>query len=886
MTPVSAKTPLPPLALALMRALLPRAERDEVIADLAAEYARHRETLGETSARRWLWRQTFASLPSLFRWNWWRGRTGFEPRANAFRPGGYVLNSLLADARYAARRLLARPTYTILAVLTLALGIGGTAAVYGIARGLIFEPLPYANADEVAIFWFGGSWNEKEFVTLRGSFPGFRSVAFYREGSVTMRDGDAPARLIPAVLTSTELFGVLGARPIIGRGFAPGEDASGAEPVAVLSYGLWQELGGDRSILGQRITLDGTPRTVIGVMPRGFWFPSPEPRIWVPLTLNPQGQNGSYALVGHVSPGLDPAHMTPQVAELMRMLDERFEYSKDWDKTRGGHVTPIRDDLLGPMRPALYATLVAMGLILLIGCANVAALMLGQVEGRTAELAVRSALGANHVRLTQQLVVESLFVGILAAALGAGLAASGFRVLADALPLGAWAESAVFDWRMFASALLIAVVSVLLVAVVPVTALWRGDLRGALSRARTGGIQGRGGRLERGLVVTQVALAMLIASGAALLVRSVAKLYAIEPGIVTEGVAVIDIVPSAGLTSAQRGQAMDEMMNALRQLPGVRSVSGAMKLPLRGSGNSFGITIPGRPDLEATTTYFRIVAPDYLETMGIRLREGRNFTSADLLTNATAAPTEIPILVNRELERRYFPGESALGRVVGGGFGINQRIVGIVDDVVEGDLTEEAKPARYYLAGSVAWWGGPVSLVFKTARPEDATALLDEARQSVQRAAPSYAVHETTTMDRVRDIAVGPARQVMMLLTLLCALALVLGAIGIYGVISHFAARRKRDWAIRMALGLPGTRVVRHIVGQGAGLVTAGIVVGAIGTLALARLLASFLFGVSTVDPLAFAAASLLLLGIGVMAAFFPARRAGTVDPAIALREQ
>lgn len=871
----------------ILRALLPRAERDEVLADLRTEYAHRAASYGEASARQWIWRQALSSAPALFRWSWWRGRTGFEPRANAFRPGGYVLSRFFSDARYAARRLVARPTYSLLAILTLALGIGGTAAVYGVARGLIFEPLPYGNADRVAIFWFGGSWNEREFTTLRGSFPGFQSVAFYREGDVTMREGDAPTRLIPAVLTSTELFDVLGVRPMMGRGFEPGEDAQGAEPVAVLSYGLWQELGGERSVLGRRLTLDGQERTVVGVMPRGFWFPSPEPRIWIPMTLVPERQNGSYALVGLAAPGQDVRQMEPQVASLMQMLGERFEYSKEWDKSKGGYVTPIRDDLLGPMRPGLYATLAAMGLILLIGCANVAALMLGQVEGRTTELAVRSALGANRVRLTQQLVVEALLVGIAAAALGGGMAALGFRVLVEALPLGAWSESALFDWRMFGVALVVAITAALVVALVPVAALWRGDLRGALSGLRTGGIQGRGGRVERGLVVTQVALAMLIASGAALLVRSVANLYAIDPGVRTEGVGVVDVVPSGSLTAVERIAAIDEVLQAVRALPGVESASAAMKIPLRGNGNSFGIEIPGRPELDNTTTFFRFVALDYFETMGYRVRAGRTFTSTDVFTEADSNPTEIPILINEELARRYFAGQNPIGQIVRGGMGpIDQRIIGIVGDAKEGELAEETKPARYYLVGTVGWWNSPVTLVMKTGSRDRTAALLEEARATVQRVAPAYAVQGTTTLARVLDLAVGPARQVMMLLTLLSALALVLGAIGIYGVIAHFAARRKRDWAIRMALGLPGTRVVRHIVGQGTMLVALGIVIGAVGTLALARLLASFLFGVSSVDPIAFAAASAVLLAIGMAAAFVPARRAATVDPAIALREQ
>jgi predicted permease len=874
------RTTPPRLPLALLRLLAPRPEREELLADLSAEYAEHAAAEGPTAARQWLWRQALGSAPALMRWTWWRGWTGFEPRANAYRPGGPMIATWLTDARYAARRLRSRPAYALVAVLTLALGIGGTAAVFGIARPLVFDPLPYAHADEVGMFWFGLSWTEEEFTELRGNFPGFRSVAFYRPGDVTMRDGDAPARLVTAIRTSTELFEVLGAKPMLGPGFQSGDDVEGAEPTVVLSYGLWRDLGGDPGIVGSRLSLDGSPRTVVGVMPRGFWFPDPAVRIWLAHPINPTGRNGSYSLVGRVAAGQDVRTLDAPLARLTAMLGERFEYSEQWDKTKNARVTPVRDALLGDMRPAIIATFVAMGFIFLIACANVAALMLGQVEGRTTELAVRSALGATRRRLTQQLAIEALLVGLAAGLAGAGLASAGFRLLAGALPLGAWGDAAAFDWTMFAAALAIAVIAVLLIALVPTISLWRGDLRGTLSGARTGGIQGRGGRLERGLVVAEVALAMLIASGAALLVRSVTKLYAIDPGIETAGVAVVDFVASAELDNVQRRQAIDEVTAALAELPGVRSAAASMKLPLRGGGNSFGISIDGRPDLPLTTTFFRVGTRDVFQTMGIAVRDGRTFDASD------RPDGEIPIVINEELAKRYFPGENPVGRLVGGGFNAPQRIIGVVGNVAEGALTDPPEPARYYLAGTVPWWSPGGSLLIRTTRPGDAEAILDDARRTIQRVAPSFAIQETTTMSRVLDVAVGPARQIMTLLSLLSALALLLGAIGIYGVISHFAARRKRDWAIRIALGLPGSRVIGHIVRQGVLLVVVGIAVGALGTMALTRLLSSFLFGVSALDPLAFAAATAALLGIGAAAAFVPAWRAARVDPALALREQ
>jgi predicted permease len=531
------------------------------------------------------------------------------------------------------------------------------------------------------------------------------------------------------------------------------------------------------------------------------------------------------------------------------------------------------------------ATLMAMVLILLIACVNVTALMLGQVEGRSSELIVRSALGATRSRITQQLVVEALLVGLLAAAAGGGLASVAFPVLARSLPIGAWKEAATFDWTLFAVALVLAMFAVLLVVLVATMSLWRGDLRGGLSSSRTGGIEGRGGRLERGLVVAEVALAMLIASGGALLVRSVTNLYAINPGVETNGVAVIDVLSDASLAPRRRIQKIDEMIVALSELPGARSVAAALKIPLRGGGDSFGIGIEGEGDAERTFTYFRMVSPRYFETMGIRLLDGRTFDVSDLAPPADSGVREIPVVINAALAAKYFPGQNPIGRRLIGGLSVPQRIIGIVADVAEANLTDGPEPTRYYMHAQ-AWFGKGGVLVIRTDRPEDAATLLAEARKTVERVAPEFAVQGTTTMSRVLDAAVGPARQVMSLLSLLSGLALVLGAVGIYGVIAHFAARRKRDWAIRVALGLPGSRVVTHVVRQGAVLAGIGIALGALGAVALTRLLTSFLYGVSGVDPIAFAAAGAALLLIGLVAAFIPARRAGTVDPAMVLREQ
>ncbi len=690
-------TTAPPLRFAatLLRVLLPAAERDEVLGDLGDEYAHRRGTRGRFAAAVWLWRQVLGSTPALLRRSWWRGWTGFEPAANRLLPGGPGMESWIMDLRYAVRRLRSRPTYTLLAVLTLALGVGGTAAIFSIVRGLLLEPLPYTREAEIGIFWFPFSWTEEELLFLRPSFPGFRRVAAYRPEDVTLESGDGPARLVPGISASSELFEVLGVRPALGRLFQPGDDRQGADPVAVLSYGLWQEMGGNASgasnasIIGRRVNLDGIPRTVISVMPRGFWFPDPTVRVWLAEPLDPESRSGVLTLVGRVAPGqrMDGEAMAPALARLTKTLGGRFKYPEQWDKTKNAAITPIREYLVGSLRPALLATLAAMAVILLIACANVAALMLTQVNRRAGELAVRSALGADRRRLSQQLVIEARVLGLVSGVAGALLAAGSFRVLAGALPLGAWADRAVIDWTMFAAAIALALLAALGIAVIPTVSLSRGDLRGALTSIRTEVTGGRDSRVESGLVVAEVALAVLLASGAGLLIRSVVNLYAIDPGLETHGVAVLDVAVNATTKTAERQQMMRTLLGELEHLPGVRSAALTSKLPLRGRGDNWGITVEGRPDLPDSTTAFRVVSRDYFQTLGIAVRQGRGFTDGD------RPGSELVTVINEAVAKKYFPGVDPIGRRVETGFGGWERIVGVVEDVAEADLTGGPEPA-------------------------------------------------------------------------------------------------------------------------------------------------------------------------------------------------
>ena len=795
------------------------------------------------------------------------------------------MESWILDLRFALRRMRGRPLHAALAVLTLALGVGGAAAIAGVVRGLLVRPLPYSHEERVGIFWGLYDWSEKEFLTLRPDFPGFSAVAAYTPLDALLERPGAPTRLVPGIAASAELFAVLGTRPLLGRGFERGDDVQGAEAVAVIGYGLFRDLGADPAIVGQRLELGGKLRTVVGVMPRGFWFPAPDVEVWVAQHLDPGDGSGDYALVGRLAPGVAWNALPSYLERTTRSLGEHFQFPAGWDLTKNAHVTPIRDALVGSLRPALLATLVAMALILLIACANVAALTLAQLEGRSGELASRVALGADRARLLQQLTAEALVVGLAAGAAGAALATASFHTLVAALPLGAWGAEARLGPGIVLVAIAAALGAALLVALPAIVSLGRSDLRAVLATSRTGGVARRGGRLESSLVVAEVALAVLLAAGAALLLRSVTNLYAVDPGIEARGLAVVDVVLPGNGSAAEKHRQIDELVDALGALPGVRSAAATHKLPLRGEGSSTGIQIEGRRTADETTTYFRIVTPGYLETMGLPLVEGRTLRTSDRASVPTGENGETPVVVNRALAERYFPHEDAVGHVLTDGFGVRERIVGVVGNAAEARLSDPPVPARYWLLDHVPFLLDRMSFVLRVAPGIDPAALLAPARKTIERLAPAAAVRETTTMTRVVDEAVGPVRQLVRLLGLLSLLAVVLGAVGVYGVLAHFVTRRKRDWAIRMALGAAPAQVVASVVRHGAALIAVGLALGLAASAAASRLLASLLYEVRGTDPAAFAGAGLVLLVVGLGAALLPAWRAGRTQPARLLRE-
>jgi predicted permease len=431
-------------------------------------------------------------------------------------------------------------------------------------------------------------------------------------------------------------------------------------------------------------------------------------------------------------------------------------------------------------------------------------------------------------------------------------------------------------WASVATAL----VAGIAIAAVPGVALWRGNLQSTMATTRTGGIAARGGKLEGGLVVAQMALAVLLAAAAGLLIRTVANLHGIDPGTNVADIAVVDATMPVRLNANDRRRTVLDAVESLASLPGVKAVAATQKLPLRGSGDNYGIAIQGRPDVQQTTTAFRMVTRNYFDTMGIPLRAGRTF---DISDRDTSDPV---VVINEALAAKYFPGENPIGRVLLSGFGqAGERIVGIVGNAAEADLTDKAVPARYMLYDQLPFAANGTAFALRVARAEDVPAVLDAARLSLARAGSQLAVQQTTSMRAVFDKAIGPVGRVVTLLSILAGLALVLGAVGVYGVISHYVSRRSRDYGICIAIGMPPSRVVSQVVGRGLSLVAAGSVLGLAAAIGATRVLASLLYGVRPTDPLALGGAVVILLVIGALAAFAPARRASLTDPAVVLRQ-
>lgn len=786
-----------------------------------------------------------------------------------------------------------------MAALTLALGIGPTTAIYTVVDGVLLRGLGVADAERLVVLWEMDRDPEPNRVAPANFFEwqaqarSFSSMAYFVQWPMNLTGSGEPQE-VQAQLVSADFFRTLGARPLLGRDFRPEDGRTGdvakytQGDVVVLSHALWRSrFGGDPSILGKTIRLDDRARPVLGVMDPDFRVLDRKPDLWIPLSL-PKGDRESFGRfltgVARLKPGVTLERAAAEMSAVARRLEEAYPaYDAGW----GVKVVPWRDQVVGRVRPALLVLLGAVGILLLIACTDVANLLLGRASARRREVVVRLSLGATRGRLVRQLLTESVALSLVGGGIGVAAAALGTRTLVRSLPASAQLprlDAVAVDGRVLAFALGVTLLTGVLFGLAPALAASRTDLYGTVPDAARGTTGGRGAlRLRRGLVVAEVALALMLLVGAGLLLRSFQKLQRVDTGMRAEGVLTLRMRLSSDAYDtghAMRGF-LARLLPGLQALPGVRAVGTIWFLPLSGDRSNTAAYRPDRPKPapgQEPSADIRVVGGDYFRAHGIRILRGRGFDARD---HAGAAPT---FVINEALAREHFPGEDPIGKrmaylwddlVVG-------EIVGVVEDTRDAGVAEPPAPAIYRAFGQA-----PTSLlnvVIRTAG--DPMALAGPAREVVRRLDPNLPVASVRSMESVVAEATARPRLSSYLLGAFAAVALLLAAIGLYGVISYGVAQRRGEIGVRVALGAARRDIVRLIVRQGLAMTAVGLVLGLVGALALTRLLRSLLFGVTTTDAVTFVAVPLLLVGVALLASFLPASRAARQDPATALRTQ
>lgn len=795
--------------------------------------------------------------------------------------------AVLSDVRLALRQLWRRPAFTVMGVGTLALGLGATVAFSSVALGLLVRPLPVTDESRLQVFWSDFNWRGVEFDFVKARQRAFSGLAAYSNEGYTLRVNDQSSTVL-ATVGSAELFDVLGAQALMGRTFQPGDDRPGASPVVVVSHGFWQqELGGDPAVLGRRLEIDGAPVEVVGVMPRGFYFPSPMFRIWRPLTLDPASDNyqgnGWLVLVGRERVGLSRGELTADVEAIAQALGERFEYPEAWDKTKGAAVTPLRDYTRGTMRRAVLLLQAAVVLVLGIACANVAALVLARTTDRAGELGLRAALGAGRGRLVRQIVVESLTMSTLSAAAGVAVAGVGFRFLVARLPLTDGLEETLgLDWTFLALAIGLSLLVGVVVAVVPVRALIAGRLDGiGHERSAAGGAPMRTGRTHHLLIVSEVALAVLLVTGAATFTRAVNQLFAIDPGFDVEHVAAMDLVaPGRIMAGPARREAFAQTLERVSALPGVAAAGLVTRLPLRDGGWQGTVIIEDRPDLRdgrEPNALFRPVSPGYFSAMGISIVQGRGPAASDA---AGAPPVAV---VSQSFADTMWPGRSPLGRRIQHTFdgdGTWVTVVGVTEETRQRQMTGDNPLVLYVPMAQTDPPESPI-LVVKGERGAPPVAAVIAAVRAVES---RIAIGRVTSLDAVLAGAVAEPLRLRFFLTVFGALALVIGVAGIYSVVSYAVVRRHGEFGVRLALGASPGQIVAGVLGRTMWPVGVGVIVGLAGAAAIGSTVRGVLEGVAPADAVSLAAAAAVLLLAGLVGGVVPAMRAGRIDPAESLR--
>jgi putative ABC transport system permease protein len=805
-----------------------------------------------------------------------------------------IMETLRQDLRYALRRLSAAPMFTAIAVLTLAIGIGANAAIFTVVNAVVLQPLPYAEPDRlVGVFHSGQGSGElavmspPNFLDARRLNRSLEDMAGIDESGFTLTGAGDPVRLEGASV-SAGFFELLRVRPILGRTFRADENESGKHKVALLSHGLWvRRFGGESGVVGRSINIDGTPFTVVGVMPAGFSYPETRD-LWVPLEYDERfrvSNRGAWYLqvVGRLKPGVSAEAASADVAAIAVELARQFPKSNT-DLSMA--VAPLHGWIVDRSRTALLLLLGAVGFVLLIACANVANLTLARAATREGELAVRAALGARRGRLVRQLLTESAVLAVAGGILGLLVAAWGSDALVRLEPDGVprLTEVAV-NPQVMAFTAVVSMLTGLLVGSLPAWQITRGALVGALREGGRGALTGRRGtRMRHGLVVAEMALAVVLLAGAGLLINSFIRLQHVNPGFhVGDALTFRLALPETAYdTRARRVEFYDRALAQLRALPGVRTVGGVMGLPLSGLRFNISFDVEGRPPAQPgkePSMQVRVATPDYFKALGIPLTRGRLFTDADRFESPQV------VLLSEAAAREYFPGENPLGRRIVLGWNADQRraggeVIGVVGDVKDLGLDEPA-PAEIYLPHP-QMAVGQMTIVLRSDVPTRNLAAL--VTRTVHELDPNLPISSLRSLDEIVARSVSQPRFYMLLLGAFAVAALLLAAIGIFGVMSYAVTQQTREFGIRIALGADGRAIVRMVLARAMLLITLGLGLGVAGALVVGRALSTLLFDVSPRDPVTLLAVVGLLASVAFLASYLPARRATRVDPIVALR--
>lgn len=807
------------------------------------------------------------------------------------------MQTLWQDLRFGVRLLLKQPGFTMIAVLSLALGIGANTALFSVVNAVLLRPLPFHEPERLAMIWEDAtSIGFPQDTPAPGNYADWKaqSQAF---ADIAARDnrsfnltGDGEPEKVQAYGITANFFPLLGAKPALGRNFSAEEDQPGANRVAIISHSLWQSrYGGDPSILNRDILLNDESYTVIGVMPANFQFGANYIRLWTPIAFTPEelARRGTHYLnvVGRLKPGVTLEQADAEIKAIMKRIGERFPEQAG---QLGATVVSLHEQVAGKMRNSLWLLLGAVGMVLLIACANISGLLLARVAARQREIAVRSALGAGRWRIVRQLLTESIMLAGVGGVLGALLASWSFAALKQLVPSEMVASTTLeMDARVLGFALLVSLVAGILFGLIPALQVSRLDLNATLKQATGRSGIGHGQRrLRQAFVVGEIAMALVLLVGAGLLIQTLSRLHGQYDDLRAESLLTVrTILPENKYQEhARRVAFYDQALERVQALPGVVSAGYSTTVPLEWAGGANGITIEGRPIASNSNwnANHRQISAAYHQTMGIALRSGRYFTEQD------TGETQPVAIINETMARQYWPNESAVGKRFKNGTPNSQHpwleIVGVVADVRQMGVDKPTKAEMYFPYRQIRShpFFAPRDLVIRTT--VEPTSLVAAVREAVHAVDPNQPLSNIRTLDAVFAEHTQTRQMGMLLLTAFAALALLLAMLGIYGVLSYFVTQHTQEIGVRLALGADGKTIFRMVLKRGLTLVGIGVAIGLAASFGLTRFLQSLLFEVSAVDPKTYAAVAAMLFVISVLACALPARRAMNVDPMVALR--